>query len=135
MPPPHPSGLSSEVRGWAIGAHIGALVLGTLSAAVLGFLAPLLVWLLKREEHGFIDHHGKEALNFQLTVILAVVVGAVLAIPAMLFGVVTLGIGFIIVAIVLLGATAVWFIFPIIGAVKASNGEGWRYPLTIRFVA
>lgn len=135
VPAPHPSGLSSELRGWAIGAHLGGLVLGVLTAAVLGFLAPMLVWLLKRDEHPYLDHHGKEALNFQLTVIVAVVVGALLMIPAVLFGVLTLGIGFVVLGALLLGAIIVWFAFPIMGAVKASNGEGFRYPLSIRFIA
>lgn len=134
-PAPHPSGLSSEVRGWAIGAHLGGLVLGVLTAAFLGFLAPMLVWLLKRDEHAYLDHHGKEALNFQLTVIVAVVVAALLTVPAILFGVLTLGIGFVVVGALLLAAVIVWFVFPIMGAVKAANGEGFRYPLSIRFIA
>ena len=134
-PAPHPSGLSSELRGWAIGAHLGGLVLGVLTAAILGFLAPMLVWLLKRDEHPYLDHHAKEALNFQLTVIVAVVVGALLMIPAVIFGVLTLGIGFVVLGVVLLAAVIVWFAFPIMGAVKASNGEGFRYPLSIRFIA
>ncbi|MFW5933935.1 MAG: DUF4870 domain-containing protein, partial [Actinomycetota bacterium] len=134
MPAPHPSGLTSEVRGWAIGAHLGGLVLGVLTGAALGFLAPLLVWLLKRDEEPFLDHHGKEALNFQLTVLLALVVGALAMVPAVIFGVLTLGIGFVIVGAVGLAALAVWVALPIVASVKASNGEGYRYPITIRFV-
>lgn len=134
MPAPHPSGLSSEARGWAIGAHLGGLVLGVLTGAALGFLAPLLVWLLKRDEEPFLDHHGKEALNFQLTVLVALVVAALAAVPAVIFGVLTLGIGFVIVGAIALAALAVWIALPIMASVKASNGEGFRYPLTIRFV-
>jgi uncharacterized protein len=134
-PRPHPSGLSSESRGWAIGAHLGGLVLGIGTVAVLGFLAPMVVWLLKRDEDAFVDHHAKEALNFQLTVLVAVLASLVLAVPAIIFGAITLGVGFVLVGLLVLAAAVAWFVLPIIGTVKASNGEGFRYPLTIRFVA
>jgi uncharacterized Tic20 family protein len=135
QPQPHPSGLSSELRGWAIGAHLGGLVVGLGTAAVFGFAGPLLVWLFKRDEHPYLDHHAKEALNFQLTVLLVLVLSVVLAIPAALLGVLTLGIGFIALGILAVVAAVAWIVLPIIGAVKASNGEGYRYPFTIRFIA
>ncbi len=133
--PPHHSGLSSELRGWAIGAHLGGLVVGLSTAAVFGFVGPLLVWLFKRDEHPYTDHHTKEALNFQLTVLLVLVLSVALAIPIMLFGVVTLGLGLLLFGALAVVALVAWIVLPIIGAVKASNGEGYRYPLTIRFVS
>jgi uncharacterized protein len=133
-PDPHPSGLSSELRGWGIATHLGGLVLGVMSAATLGFLAPLLIWLLKRDEHPYLDHHAKEALNFQLTVLVAVVAGAILAIPAVIIGVLTLGIGLILLAGLVLAASVLWVVLPILAAVAASKGEGYRYPFSIRFV-
>lgn len=132
--PPHPSGLSSEVRGWGIGAHLGGLIVGLASGGAFGFLAPLLVWLLKRDEHPFIDHHAKESLNFQLTVLLVVLGGAVLAVPAVIFGILTLGIGLILLVLLGLVVLVLWFVLPIVAAVKAGNGEGYRYPVVIRFV-
>ena len=48
--------------------------------------------------------------------------------------VLTLGLGLILAAVAVLAAVIAWFVFPIIGAVKASSSEGYRYPLTIRFV-
>ena len=134
-PQPHLSGLSSELRGWAIGAHLGGLVIGISTAAVFGFVGPLLVWLFKRDEHPFIDHHTKEALNFQLTVLVVLVLSVVLAIPAVIFGVLTLGIGLLLIGALAVVALVAWIVLPIIGAVKASNGEGYRYPLTIRFIS
>ncbi len=132
---PHPSGLSSELRGWAIAAHLGGLVVGLATAAVFGFVGPLLVWLFKRDEHPFTDHHAKESLNFQLTVLLVLVIAVALAIPALILGVLTLGIGLVLLAVLAVVAAVAWVVLPIIGAVKASNGEGYRYPLTIRFVS
>jgi uncharacterized protein len=95
----------------------------------------MVVWLLKRDEDAFVDHHAKEALNFQLTVLVAVLASLVLAVPAIIFGAITLGVGFVLVGLLVLAAAVAWFVLPIIGTVKASNGEGFRYPLTIRFVA
>lgn len=135
QPQPHPSGISSELRGWAITAHLGGLVVGLATAAVFGFVGPLLVWLFKRDEHPFTDHHAKESLNFQLTVLLVLVLSVALAIPALIFGVLTLGIGLVLLGVLAVVAAVAWVVLPIIGAVKASNGEGYRYPLTIRFVS
>jgi uncharacterized protein len=125
----HPSGLSSEVRNWGLAAHLSAYV-GAWVA--LAFLGPLVVWLLKRDEHPFIDHHAKEALNFNLSFLLYGVVGGIIALP---LGLITLGIG--LIPIVIIGAVLVvaWLILPIIAAIKAANGEGYRYPFTIRFVS
>ena len=134
-PQPHPSGLSNELRGWSIGAHLGGLVVGLSTAAVFGFVGPLLVWLFKRDEHPFTDHHTKEALNFQLTVLMVLVLSILLAIPAAILGVLTLGLGLILLGVLAVLAVVAWIVLPIIGAVKASNGEGYRYPLTIRFVS
>ena len=133
-PPANPSGLSSEVRGWGIAAHLLGLGGALATVVTLGFLGPLLVWALKREEHPFIDHHAKEALNFQLTTLVAVVAGVIAAIPVFLLGFLTLGVLWLVAGAVVLAASVVWFVFPIIGAVRGSNGEGYRYPVSIRFV-
>lgn len=140
-PPPPPTGsryvapgVTSEQRGWAIGAHLGGLGMAFASAAVLGFVAPLVVWLLRKDEDPYAEHHAKEALNFQLTVLVAIVAATALAIPAVIIGVLTLGVGLVLGAVAIAAATVAWFVLPIIATVKASNGEGYRYPFTIRFV-
>jgi uncharacterized protein len=125
---PHPSGLSSEVRNWGLAAHLSAY-LGAWVA--LAFLGPLVVWLLKREEHPFVEHHAKEALNFNLSFLLYGIIGGVVAIP---IGLLTLGIGLIPIAIIAAVLVIAWLILPILAAVKAANGEGYRYPFTIRFI-
>jgi uncharacterized protein len=127
--PPHPSGLSSEVRNWGLAAHLSAY-LGAWVA--LAFIGPLVVWLLKRDDHPFIDHHAKEALNFNISFLLYGIVGGVIAIP---IGLLTLGVGLIPIILAGVVLVVIWLIFPILAAVKAANGEGYRYPLTIRFVS
>jgi uncharacterized Tic20 family protein len=87
----------------------------------IGFLGPLIIWLIKRDEDKFIDEQGKEALNFQITLIIAWAVGAISTF---------LCIGFILLP-------AIWvcdLIFCIMGAVKANKGEHYKYPINIRFI-
>ncbi|WP_307859557.1 DUF4870 domain-containing protein [Cellulomonas sp. zg-ZUI22] len=89
----------------------------------LGFLAPLVVWLVFQGCGPFLEHHAKESLNFQLTVLIAVVAGALLSL--VLFGV---------PALVLLVASVLWVVLEILAAVAASRWEWYRYPLTLRLV-
>jgi uncharacterized Tic20 family protein len=127
-PPPSPV-LTSEERGWGVAAHLSAFVGAWI---FLAFIGPLVVWLTGRDRHPFIDHHAKEALNFNLTFLLVLVVGGIVGI---VLAVVTLGLG-LVVLFPLAGVLALlWVIFPIVAAVKAWDGEGYRYPLTIRFVS
>ena len=85
------------------------------------FLGPLIIWMIKKDESPFVDRHGKEALNFQLTVLIALVASGILSF---------LCIGFLLMPII----WTVDLIFCIIAAVKASQGEEYRYPISIRFV-
>lgn len=128
-PPNRASGLPGDARTWALAAHLSAF-LGAWVA--LAFLGPLIVWLLKRDEDPFINHHSREALNFNISVAIYGVVLAILAIP---IGVLTLGLGFI--PLILIGGALgiFWIVLTIIAAVSASNGELYRYPLTIRLVS
>lgn len=127
--PPAPSALTSEERGWGVAAHLSAFV-GAWVA--LAFLGPLIVWLVGRERHPFIDHHAKEALNFNLTFLLIGIVGGIIAVVG---AVVTLGLGLIAIVPAAIALAIVWIVLPIIAAVKAWDGQGYRYPLTIRFVS
>jgi hypothetical protein len=85
------------------------------------FVGPLIIWLMKKEEMPFVDEQGKESLNFQITVTIAMIVCFVLV--------------FVFIGFLLLPAVAIAsLIFMIIAAVKANSGEHYRYPLTIRFI-
>lgn len=122
--PNHPSGLSSSLRTFGMLTHLSAFA-GALIA--LAFIGPLVMWLIRRDEHPFLDHHGKEALNFNLSMLLYGVVGIVVSIA-------TLGLGLVIVVPATVVFFVTWVVTTIVGAVKANAGEGYRYPLTIRFV-
>jgi hypothetical protein len=84
-------------------------------------LGPLIVWLIKKSEIPSVDAHGKESLNFQISVLIYLAVSAVLVL--VLVGV------FLMMAIAIAAIVLV-----VIAAIKASNGELYRYPLTIRFI-
>lgn len=84
-------------------------------------IGPLVMWLIKKEESEFINHHGKESLNFQISIAIYAIISGILAL-------VLIGILFLIA----LGI--IWIVFVIIASVKTSEGEEYRYPLTIRFV-
>ncbi|QAY71939.1 DUF4870 domain-containing protein [Xylanimonas protaetiae] len=110
-----------EARGWASAAHWAPLALTVLSAGLLAILAPLVIWLMHRQRSWLVDVNAKEALNFQITLVIAYVVGAILTVVL---------VGFL----VLLAALVCSFVFGIQGAMAASRGEAYRYPISIRFV-
>jgi len=105
---------AGDERTMAMLAHLLALF-----ASILG---PLLIYLLKKDESAFVRHHGAEALNFSITVLLAAIASTLLIIVV---------IGIALLPIVLVGA----FVFHIVAAVAASKGEWYRYPLTLRFIS
>ena len=110
---------------WAMWAHLSALA-GLLIG--FNFLGPLIIYLVKKDEDPFVRDQAAEALNFNLSFFLYLAVGSI----------VTFVLIFLIIGLFLLPVLAAliitWVVFVIIAAVRASNGEAYRYPLTIRFV-
>lgn len=116
---PVPSG-SSEVRTWCVLCHASAL-LGLFFHFLGHLLGPLIVWLLKRGDSPDIDAHGKESLNFQLSMLIYDAIAAILCL-------VLIGIP------ILIGLWVLNTVLVIVASVKASQGEFYRYPFTIRFI-
>jgi uncharacterized protein len=111
---------SGEERTWAMVAHLSAF--GGVIVPVIGsILGPFLVWQLKGKEYPFVSDQAKEALNFQISMGIYFVVSAVLVI--------------VLIGLLLLPLLAVVeFIFILVAAFRANQGERYRYPLTIRFI-
>lgn len=109
-----PAGVETnpEAKTWGMICHL---------AGLLGVLGALIAWLIKKDEHPFINEQGKEALNFQITVLLAYVA----CIPLTF-----IFIGFILWPLIGIGA----LICLILGAVKANQGEHYRYPVSLRLI-
>ena len=112
--------VSKDEQNWAMICHLSALA---------GFLipfgnifGPLIVWLIKRAEMPMVDRHGKEALNFQITVAIAVAI----CIPLI----------FVLIGIPLMFVVAIGaLIMTIMAAVKVSNGKfDYQYPFAIRLL-
>ncbi len=114
------STIPREARQWATVCHIIALV-GLLGNGIGFLLGPLIVWLLKREDHPFIDEQGKEAVNFQITMCIVAFLSGILA-------VILIGFAFLLVIAFFMT------IFPIIAAIRANDGQHYRYPLSFRFI-
>ena len=115
---PAPAG-SSDERMWAMFAHLSAL-----AGFIIPFgsiLGPLIIWQIKKNEYPLVDDQGKEALNFQITMAIALVVSFVLMIVL---------IGFILIWVVGLFD----LIMIVIASIRANNGERYRYPFTLRLV-
>lgn len=110
---------SNQERQWAMFCHLGGFC---------GFLipfgniiAPLILWLIKKDEFPFVDYHGKEALNFNISITIYAIVCTILGIVL---------VGFLLLFILLI----LVIVFIIKATIAANNGEYYRYPITIRFI-
>jgi uncharacterized protein len=110
---------AEAVRNTAVAAH-----LATFAGLVVPFgsvIGPLAVWLTRRHRDPFIDQAGREALNFGITI---AIYGSVLLVAALML----VGIPLLVVGVV------AWVVLASLAAVKASQGQPYRYPLTLRLV-
>jgi uncharacterized protein len=115
-PPPAPSGAPpDDQKTLALITH--------LSGIVLGFIVPLIIWLVNKDQadKAFITDQSKEALNFQITLLMVYVVGIVLSI-------------ILIGALINLVAWIACLVLSILAGVKAQQGEAYRYPFAIRLI-
>ncbi len=115
-----------SARQWAMFAHLSALL-----GLVIGlpFVGPLVIYLAKKDDHPFIADQAREALNFNLSVFIYLIVGTIAAV------ILTLILIGILLFFVLFGIAIAWIVLTIVAAVKANGGEAYRYPLTIRMVS
>jgi uncharacterized Tic20 family protein len=115
---------ASEERTWAMIAHVGVFVAAWFA---MGFLCPLAIWLLYRYRSDFVRRHSVESLNFQISLLIYTVIAVVLVL-------ITFGLGvLIIIPLIVIGAIAALVVI-ILATIAASNGQEYRYPLTIRLV-
>ena len=103
-------------RTWGLLAHLSAVL--AYLAGGMTFLGPLIVWIIKKDQSPFVDDQGKEALNFQLSVLIASLICTVTCV------------GLILVPFIVVGN----IVFSIIAAMEANKGVYYRYPYTIRLI-
>lgn len=121
--------VADDERTYAVLLHLS--LLGYVVAPFLMFVAPLVMWLVKKDESRFIDDHGRETLNFHITLMIYTFV---LPLATGLIALVTCGLGIPLV----IAAALLPFVLGIIGmiaaATSANRGEYYRYPMTLRFI-
>ncbi len=124
---PAPSGLGAvfggaateqQARQWAMVLHISQLAGFVVPLA--GLLAPILIWQLKKADVPGLDEHGKIVANWIVSEILY-------AVGCIVLSFLVIGVPLLLILMVL------GIVFPIMGAVKANNGETWKYPMSISF--
>ena len=127
LPPPTTGGPtpSADSRNLAVVAHLSALI-GL--AGVPSFIGPLVVWLLHRDRDPWVAEQAREALNFNLS--LLVYAGAALALTIL-----TVGLGLLVVVPTAIVAAAGWLVATVLAAVRAADGERYRYPLTLQLIS
>src|SRR5262249_48027204 len=108
-----------QTRQWAFYLHLSLLAGYVLPLA--GYVVPILIWQLRKDDLPGIDIHGKNALNWIISKVIYAAVCAVLV-----FALIGIPLG---IALVVVGT-----IFPIIAAIKANEGQTWKYPLSIPFI-
>jgi len=104
--------MSRDARNLAMLCHL---------LGIVGFIAPLVIWLSERDKHRFVDQHGMGAMNYQISLMIYF---AVAWLSCFIY------IGFVLAP--LLGLTHL--VLSILGALKARNGQPWRYPIAISFL-
>jgi uncharacterized Tic20 family protein len=116
--------VNKDARMWAMICHLSALA-GLVVPVIGCIIGPLIVWQIKKEEFPFVDEQGKEAVNFQISMTLYLLISAILWIP----------LSFVCIGILIpVAISIVDLVFLLIAAVKANDGHHYRYPLTIRFI-
>jgi len=96
-------------------------LLSHILSLLTGFIAPLVIWLIKKDQSQYVAEHAKESLNFQISITIYLFVSSLLTL--------------VLIGFILLPAIGVFaLIVIIIATIRANNGEMYRYPLTIRFV-
>ncbi len=119
-PEASPATPTRDERTWGMIAHLSAFAVFVFPLGG-NIIAPLIVWLARRDTSAFVDAEAKEALNFNISVSLGWIVCGLLT-----FVLVGIPLG----VILFLG----WLLMTILAAIKASEGRGYRYPISLRLV-
>ncbi len=123
MAAPQPTGggatpLAADSKNWGMIAHLSSLVM---LIGIPSLVGPLVVWLVRKDQDAWVGEHAREALNFNISVLIYSIVAGISI--------------FFLVGIILLPAVLIaWLVLTIIAGIKASNGETYQYPFTIRLV-
>ncbi len=108
-----------DERQWAMLCHVSAMLMYV--TVIGGIVAPLIIWLLKKDEMPFVADQGRETINFQITILLALIAAVILM--------------FVVVGFLLFWALlAFHFVVTIVAAVRVTDGVWYRYPFCWRVI-
>jgi uncharacterized Tic20 family protein len=122
--------MTSDERTYATFIHLGGLAALT-QIPFAGLLAPLVLWLVKKDESRAIDAHGREALNFQITLLLF---GIGLAVGGFFLTLLTLGLALPLVLLAYFALLVIDVVFCVLAALEANKGRMYRYPFAFRLI-
>ncbi len=109
-----------EARWWAVALHLS--MLSSALVPLAGYVAPVLIWLIKRDEFPEIDRHGRNAVNWMISQLLLGVVAI-----ALFFTIFLMPLAWLLwIALYVAGIA-----FPILAAIFAKDGRAWRYPASL----
>ncbi|WP_159449252.1 DUF4870 domain-containing protein [Demequina sp. NBRC 110055] len=119
--------LESEARQYSLLIHLIAAIAVVLSAGFLGFVAPLVIWLMFRQRSALVDFHGKQQLNLQITVLLG-------GLAAMLVGLALFGVGIFVTLPLYFAYWVYSIVISFIAASKANSGLYYPIRFAIPFL-
>ncbi len=110
---------TNDERVWATISHLG--LVASFIVPLGNIILPLILWLVHKDKSAYVNHHSKEALNFQLTMTIAAIIGGILS--------------FIFIGIpILIAVLVVDIVYSVIAALKANQDQLYEYPLNWRMV-
>jgi len=126
-PPPPPTGTpSAEERQWGLFGHLSTLT-GLFTGGIGNIVGPLVIWLVKKDTMPFAADQAKEALNFNITLL---IVGLIMLLITLftffVAAIITIPLGILL--------SIAWLVLTIIAAMKANEGVAYRYPFTLRLI-
>ena len=128
-----PGAPSRDERQWAMLCHLSAMLM--YCTVIGGFIAPLVIWLMKRDEMPFVADQGRETLNFQITTLLVLLAGGMLALMGGVLAILILPLVLVPIGGAIIGGALLFhFIVTIIATVRVSEGVLYRYPICWRVI-
>lgn len=130
IPPPAPEPTSAAEtsvahRQFAMFIHLSALI--GFFVPFGNLIAPLILWQIKKHESDFIDDQGKEAMNFNITLV-------IIGLGLIILTVITFGLGIFLTLPAGLALGVAALVFAIIAGIRSNDGERYRYPMIFRFI-
>ena len=119
-------------RTYTTFGHLIGLVSALDAMGFLGLIGSIIMWRIKAKESPFYDDHGREAVNFQISLLIYLIGGAIIL---GLFTAITLGVGIILTGPAAVLGIVFLIVIRLVGCIRGANrGEYYRYPMCLRFL-